>query len=111
MSKHADKLFEEHDRGKQPGLVEGLKQAASTANDIGGQIWDGMKPMFDHGRTELAAALFTGHAHVMYMKGQEGPQLPLEQDQGMQPGLGIQPGPGADQVKESPGREPEGREM
>jgi hypothetical protein len=25
-----------------------------------------MKPMFDHGRTEAAAALFAGHGHVMY---------------------------------------------
>ncbi len=31
-----------------------------------------MRPMFDHGRTEAAAALFAGHAHVMYMKGPEG---------------------------------------
>jgi hypothetical protein len=109
MSKQADKLFEERDSGKQPGLAEGLRQAASTANHIGGQIWDGMKPMFDHGRTELAAALFAGHAHVMYMKGEESPLFPLEQDQGKQPETGIQAGPRAD--LDPPGREAQGREM
>jgi hypothetical protein len=41
-------------------ILESLKEA-------GGQAWDASKPMFDHGRTELAAAVFSGHGHVMYM--------------------------------------------
>lgn len=74
-----------------PTLAEQVKEAAGNAKAIGGQLWDGVKPMFDHGRTELAAALFAGHAHVMYMRGQEG----VEQDKGLEP----------------PEREMEGREM
>ena len=34
-------------------------------------MWDGAKPMFDHGRTELAAALISGHGYVMYMRDQK----------------------------------------
>jgi hypothetical protein len=58
------------------GLIEGL-----------GQVWDGAKPAFDHGRTEAAAALFSGHGHVMYMKGQEG----IEQGQDQAPDHGLPP--------------------
>ena len=43
---------------------------AAVAREIGGKIWDIAKPLFDHGRAEIAAALFSGHAHVMYMKGE-----------------------------------------
>ena len=73
---------------EQPSLAASLKE-------IGGQFWDGVKPMFDHGRTELAAALFSGHAHVMYMRGQEG----IEQGQDQ-----IQ-SPEQTQQKEVDGRE------
>ena len=93
MSKQTKQFFEQIKSGEPPTLVESIREAAGAAQSIGGQLWDGMKPMFDHGRTELAAALFSGHAHVMYMKGQEG----IEQ--------------GQDQAKESPEQAREGREM
>jgi hypothetical protein len=39
-----------------------------TILSIGGDIWDAAKPMFDHGRTEMAAAILGNHqGHVMYM--------------------------------------------
>ena len=65
MSKETRKFFEKLKGGENPGLAETIKE-------IGGQMWDSAKTMFDHGRTELAAALFSGHGHVMYMHGQEG---------------------------------------
>jgi hypothetical protein len=77
MSKNTKKFIEQIKSGEQPTLVESIKEAASSLRDIGGQIWDGAKPMFDHGRAEAAAALFLGNAHVMYMRGKEG----VEQDQ------------------------------
>jgi len=37
--------------------------------------------MFDHGRTELAAALFSGHSYVMYMRdGKERVDQPQKQN-------------------------------
>jgi hypothetical protein len=59
MSKQSREFFEQIKAGEQPSLLETIREA-------GGQIWDSMKPMFDHGRTEAAAALFAGHGHVMY---------------------------------------------
>lgn len=94
MSKETRQFMAQLKRGEEPTLVESIKDAASSLKEIGGQIFDGLKPMFDHGRTEAAAALFSGHAHVMYMKGQEG----IEQ--------------GQDQVKETPEQQQDlGREM
>ncbi len=72
MSKHTKEFFEQLKAGQQPALVESIREAAGALKEAGGQLWDGMKPMFDHGRTEAAAALFAGHAHVLYMKGPEG---------------------------------------
>ncbi|WP_020472333.1 hypothetical protein [Zavarzinella formosa] len=72
MSRQTQEFFEELKTGRESGLAESLRESAAAARDIGGQIWDGMKPMFDHGRTELAAAIFSGHGHVMYMHGQNG---------------------------------------
>jgi hypothetical protein len=66
MSKQTRAFIEQAKSGESPGLAQTLKE-------IGGQVWDGAKPMFDHGRTELAAALFSGHGYVMYMRdGKEG---------------------------------------
>lgn len=93
MSKHSKQYLEQLKQNEAPSLAESVRDAAEAAKSIGGQLWDGIKPMFDHGRTELAAALFTGHAHVMYMKGNDG----VEQEK--------------EQVKESPERQNEGREM
>ena len=99
MSKHTQQLFEQLKAGQQPSLIENLREAAGTAKEIGGQLWDSMKPMFDHGRTELAAALFAGHAHVMYMKGQEGNAQSPDQEQAFYP------------AKEAPEIHRSGREM
>lgn len=93
MSKQARQFFEQIKDGESPTLVQSIREAAGAAKSMGGQLWDGLKPMFDHGRTELAAALFSGHAHVMYMRGQEG----IEQ--------------GQDQVPEPPDRQQGGRDM
>jgi hypothetical protein len=72
MSRQLRAFLEELKDGQQPSLLENIREAAVSLKEIGGQLWDGMKPMFDHGRTEAAAALFAGHAHVMYMRGQDG---------------------------------------
>jgi hypothetical protein len=72
MSKNTRAFFEQLRAGEQPGLAESIAGAAAALKDIGGQLWDGVKPMFDHGRSEAAAALFAGHAHVMYMQGEKG---------------------------------------
>ena len=95
MSKESREFFEQLKAGQQPTLLESIREAAGALKEAGGQLWDSMKPMFDHGRTEAAAALFAGHGHVMYMKGQEG----IEQ--------------GQDQVRDEPQKQQEigGREM
>lgn len=93
MSKQTQRFFEQLKSGEKPALAEEIREAAGSLKGVGGQMWDGMKPMFDHGRTELAAALFAGHAHVMYMKGQEGVMQ------------------GRDQAKETPEQHRDGREM
>lgn len=97
MSKQTKEFFEQLKAGQQPTVLESIREAAGALKGMGGQLWDGMKPMFDHGRTEAAAALFSGHAHVMYMKGQEG----IEQ--------------GQDQLKDEPQKQQEqsrgGREI
>jgi hypothetical protein len=60
MAKRNRDVFELIKLGEQHGLAEVIK-------DVGGQMLETGKNMFDHGRSELAAALFSGHAHVMYM--------------------------------------------
>jgi hypothetical protein len=60
MSKRTRDFIEQVKSGESPSLAQSLQET-------GGQIWDAVKPMFDHGRSELAAALFAGHAHVMYI--------------------------------------------
>ncbi len=103
MSKQTKQFFEQLKASEQPSLVDAIREAAGAAKSVGGQLWDGMKPMFDHGRTEMAAALFAGSAHVMYMKGQEG--IEQGQDQVMEQT------PPMEQSKESPEQAREGREM
>jgi hypothetical protein len=97
MSKQTERFFEQLKSSESPSLMERIQQAAEGAKGIAGQMWDGAKPMFDHGRTELAAALFSGHAHVMYMKSQEG------HDNGVEPAK--------EHVQPEPERERGGREM
>ncbi len=83
------KFFEQLKDGQEPSLMETIREAASAIREAAGQVWDGAKPMFDHGRTEAAAALFHGATgHVMYMHGQEGIEQGQDQVQGreaMQP--------------------------
>jgi hypothetical protein len=44
------------------------REIFESIKDLGGQAWDAGKPMFDHGRTELAAGILGQHqGHVMYM--------------------------------------------
>jgi hypothetical protein len=81
MSKRTDEFFEQLQAGEQPSLLESIREVAASMQEIGGQIWDGAKPMFDHGRSEIAAALFAGHGHVMYMQGQEGAEHGQDQIQ------------------------------
>ena len=68
MSRETQKFFEQLQSGEPPTLIESIKEAASSLKDIGGAIWDGLKPAFDNGRTEAAAALFSGNAYVLYSK-------------------------------------------
>ncbi len=95
MSKQIKAFFDDIKAGNEPSLVETIREAAASLKEVGGQLWDASKPMFDHGRTEAAAALFIGNAHVMYMKAPEG----VEQ--------------GQEQVKDEPQQQQEqgGREM
>lgn len=82
MSRQHQQLSTNNSGRETFGLIQRLQEAAVSARSIAGQVWDNAKPMFDHGRTELAAALFSGHAHVMYMKGQEGVDTSRESDKG-----------------------------
>ncbi|HEV3439902.1 MAG TPA: hypothetical protein VG122_21220 [Gemmata sp.] len=79
MSKQTKDFFEQLKAGQEPSLVESIKEAAAPLKEIGGQLWDGMKPMFDHGRSELSAALFNNSPFVLYMKSPEGVEQSQEQ--------------------------------
>lgn len=72
MSKQTQQFFDQLKSGEKPTLLETIKEAASTIKDLGGRLWDEAKPMFDHGRSEAAALLFTGQSYVMYMKAGQG---------------------------------------
>ena len=90
MSKEAKQFLEsikqpEQSMGAVEATMEGVRGAVGAFLEGMGQVWDAGKPMFDHGRTEMSAALFTGNAHVMYMKGQQG----IEQGQDQVPDLGL----------------------
>jgi hypothetical protein len=81
--------------GTGKAIGEGLKEGIMAFRDGLGQVWDAATPMFDHGRTELAAALFSGHAHVMYMHNEnavEEPQRELTSEplQKKQEGRGLE---------------------
>jgi len=80
MSKKTRHFMEQVKSGQESSLAENIKDAASLFVTIGGQVWDGAKPMFDHGRSEIASFLFGDHrGHVMYMRGQEGQGQAQEQ--------------------------------
>jgi hypothetical protein len=77
-------MAEEKSIGAAAAILRGIEQGAASLADGLGQVWDAAKPMFDHGRSEVAAAIFSGHGHVMYMHGgedrgqNEGHGLPVE---------------------------------
>ena len=54
------------EQSREPSLAELFTAGLDKAREIGGEIWDGAKPMFDKGRDEIASALFRGDAFVMY---------------------------------------------
>ncbi len=74
MSKATHEFFEEvkanePSRGALEAVMNGIKEGLGAYREGLGQVWDGVTPMFDHGRMELAAALFHGNAaHVVYMR-------------------------------------------
>jgi len=73
MSKKTQQFMEQLKSGEEPSFAESLRDAASSLINIGGAVWESAKPMFDHGRSEIASFLFGDHrGHVMYMRGQEG---------------------------------------
>ena len=82
MSKHTKQLLEQVKNNQPVSFLDAIKEAASSLRDVGGQLWDGMKPMFDHGRAEAAAMLFSEshNGHVMYMKGQSGVEQGQDQE-------------------------------
>jgi hypothetical protein len=86
MSKESRAFFEQLKAGQEPSLVESIREAASSLKEIGGKIWDGLTPTFDHGAHEMASALFRGDAFVMYPRTnqaesqqQEAPQEPQQE--------------------------------
>jgi hypothetical protein len=95
MSK-TQEFFEQIKSGEQPTLIENIQEAASSLKDIGGGLWDTLKPAFDHGRSEIVAAIFSDHdGHVMYMKNQQN----IEQNHDQEP------------AQETPEHQRDGREM
>lgn len=109
MSKQTKKFIENIKVGQPPSLLEQVKEAAGAAKALGGQLWDGLKPMFDHGRTELAAAIFSGHAHVLYMKGNDGVGQENAKENGRD--LEMVDAKEKEREKESNEHQNEGREM
>lgn len=78
MAKVPKELFQPKSMGATEAALEGIKEGVSallsTAKDVGGAVWDGAKPLFDHGRSEAAACLFGGNGsgYVMYQRGVQG---------------------------------------
>jgi hypothetical protein len=66
LSKQTREFLEQLKSGEQSKLVETIREAAASLKDIGGKIWDGVTPSFEHGAHEMASALFRGDAFVMY---------------------------------------------
>ena len=76
MSKETRQFLEnikppEQSMGAVSAAVEGVKIGVGAFLAGLGKVWDGAKPMFDMGRTEAAAALFSGNdrGFVMYGHG------------------------------------------
>ena len=62
------------------GVVGAIAAFLSGAKEVGDFVWDTGKPMFDHGRTEMAAALFSPHGSGFVMYGgdnQQGQNQPM----------------------------------
>jgi hypothetical protein len=72
MAKVRQELFENKPPEMAAAAVEGVQALFAGLKEVGGAVWDGAKPMFDHGRSEAAAALFSGAGYVMYQRGTAG---------------------------------------
>ncbi len=109
MSKETQKLSEILNPPQQSmGAIEpstsSLSAILSAAKEVGGKIWDEAAPMFDHGKTELAAALFNSNGSAFVMYGHNGKH---DQDHTPDHGLPIE-------AMKQPDMQPEqsmGREM
>ncbi|AWM40137.1 hypothetical protein GobsT_14320 [Gemmata obscuriglobus] len=67
-----DKIRDEVAPVKQ-ALGQVLEKLEPTRQFLG-KAWDVAQPAFDHGRSEAAAALFSGSAYVMYQRSAPGPE-------------------------------------
>jgi hypothetical protein len=83
MSKESREFFEQLKAGQQPSLVESIREAMPSLREMGGKIWDGLTPTFEHGAHEMASALFRGDAFVMYPRTNqaESQQQEVQQEQ------------------------------
>lgn len=79
-----EQIREELEPAKQ--ALGQAREKAEPVRQVLGQAWDLVKPAFDHGRSEMAAALFSGSAYVMYQRSEPG----LGETKGLSP-EGIAP--------------------
>jgi hypothetical protein len=54
--------------GPGDAAMEGIKESLGAFREAMGQVWDAVTPKFEHGATEIAAALLSGNdrGFVMY---------------------------------------------
>jgi hypothetical protein len=72
MSKRAKQWMDKIRSGEEFSFSESIKEAGASLIDIGGRIWDGVAPTVNMGKSEIAAAMFSGHGYVMYGRTHEG---------------------------------------
>jgi hypothetical protein len=72
MSKRARQCFAKIKSGEEFSFAEGIRDAASSLINVGGQVWDSLAPTVNMGKSEIAAVLFSGHGYVMYGRAHEG---------------------------------------
>lgn len=93
MSKETQQFLEgikpDQSMGAVEAAVEGVKRGAAACLEGLGKVWDAGQPMFDKGRTELAAVLFSGNDRGFVMYG--GNDNKQTQDHAPDHGLGIEP--------------------
>ena len=64
-------------------IIEAIKAGAAAVKELGGAIWDGAKPMVEHGSTELMNGIYNGNAFTPY--GWKGVEPGNEQQQEAKP--------------------------